>query len=141
MIILDLKPISQTIYLTIIVKLKRLTFQNLWLKIKEKILEKYKCRRLFCFASPKISTWTIPKEFIIDTSELKEIRNKPASVYKHTKSHDNSPSFNKVQNQYCEKVGKLVYFLCQRLNQSYSLGLLFIISLLICVAFILYSFV
>lgn len=83
---------------------------------KEKILEKYKCRRLFCFASPKISTWTIPKEFIIDTSELKEIRNKPAVVYKHTKSHDSSPSYNKVQNQYSEKVGKLICYICQKLN-------------------------
>lgn len=49
------------------------------------LLEKYNRRRLYCYASPQISAATIPKEFIIDTSELRTIR-KDDKTPGHTQS-------------------------------------------------------
>jgi len=54
----------------------------------KKLLEKFKCRRLFWYASPQISQVTIPKEFIINTSELKEVQCKNTETLNHAKSHD-----------------------------------------------------
>jgi hypothetical protein len=49
------------------------------------LLEKYKCRRILCYESPQMSTATIPKEFIINTSELRTIRKK-VKIPGHTQS-------------------------------------------------------
>ena len=60
---------------------------------RHKILEKYKWRRLFWYASPQVSQATIPKEFIIDTSELRDVLNqrKNSESFNHAKSHGWSP--------------------------------------------------
>lgn len=53
----------------------------------KKILEKYKWRRVFWYASPQVSQATIPKEFVIETSELK-VNRKSSFINQHGKSHD-----------------------------------------------------
>lgn len=53
-----------------------------------KKLDGVNCRRLFWYASPQVSTATIPKEFIIDTSELRVIHKRSSQGPDHAKSQD-----------------------------------------------------
>ena len=76
------------------IKSEEINLQDVSHNQTSQTFDKLRPRRNLAAASPKVSIATIPKEFVIDTSELRAIPKKVLTKASHTKSQYWSPSVN-----------------------------------------------